>query len=99
MEGVFGYRDDKCRKEMTREQVEIALALGNVRFLPASFDKRFAQNMHGLASVEPEKELTEKQVEWLYRILYKYRKQVPVAYEKYKGHPFCGKKPRARYVD
>jgi hypothetical protein len=51
---------------MTKEQQDICLALGKVSYLPA----------------EPEKELSEKQNEWMYRLLYKYRKQLPNTYER-----------------
>lgn len=77
---------------MTKDQIEISLALGNVRYLPASFDKRFGQNMSGCAKSDPGKELTEVQIEWLYRILYKYRKQLPTTYQKHKNHPHRSKK-------
>jgi hypothetical protein len=74
---------------MTIEQKEICLALGRVTYLPGSFDKRFGNNLSGLAQSQPEKELTEKQNEWMFRLLYKYRKQLPGTYEKYKGNPLC----------
>lgn len=52
---------------MTVDQIDICKALGNVRYLPASFDKRLGNNLAGLAESHPEKELTEKQNEWMYR--------------------------------
>lgn len=85
---------------MTIDQQEICLALGNVRYLPASFDKRFGQNLHGIASTDPTKELSEKQNEWMYRLLYKYRKQLPVTYKKHEKNPLCSQKEkRERYID
>lgn len=74
---------------MTQEQKEICLALGGVTYLPGSFDKRFGRNLYGIAESKPDKELSEKQNEWMYRLLYKYRKQLPRTYEKYKSNPFC----------
>lgn len=76
---------------MTEEQKYICMQLGNVSYLPASFDKRFAKNLSSLVQTQPEKELTEKQIEWMYRLLYKYRKQLPRTYEKYKNNPLCSK--------
>lgn len=88
---------------MTTEQIEICKALGKVRYLPASFDKRFGNNLCSLSFTQPEKELSEKQNEWMYRLLYKYRKQLPVTYEKYKSNPLCSqredKKPVPKTVN
>ena len=56
---------------MTPEQKEICLQLGNVRYLPASFDKRFGNNLHTKATLN--EDLSEKQNEWMFRLLYKYR--------------------------
>jgi len=77
---------------MTKDQQEICLALGNVRYLPASFDKRFGQNLSSIASGDPTKELSESQNEWMYRLLYKYRKQLPVTYKKHEKNPLCSRK-------
>jgi len=52
---------------------EAIKALDRCRFLPGSWDKRFAQ---GLASKRIDDELTEKQVFWLKKLVYKYRKQI-----------------------
>jgi hypothetical protein len=79
---------------MTPEQIEICLKFGNVRFLPGSFDKRFAYNVHAIASRTPDKQLSDSQNEWMFRLLYKYRKQLPVTYEKHKNNPMCGQKPK-----
>lgn len=76
---------------MTAEQREICIKLGNLRYLPGSWDKKFARNVYGKAV--DGKELTETQKEWIYRLLYKYRGQVPVLYQKHKGHPHCSRKP------
>lgn len=76
---------------MTPEQMSIAKALGNVTYLPASFDKRMGLNMSYLAHNNPDKEISEKQNEWLYRLLYKYRKQIPNTYQKFKDNLFCNR--------
>ena len=77
---------------MTEDQIEISIALGNLRYQPGSFDKRFGQNVSARALREPHKELTVGQNEWLYRILYKYRKQLPVVYAKHMNNPMCSRK-------
>lgn len=76
---------------MTAEQIEIAMSFMHVVFLPGSWNKRFAQSMIYQARMEPPKELTDAQNEWLYRILFTYRKQVPDVYEKYRDNPLCRK--------
>jgi hypothetical protein len=76
---------------MTDEQRKICLALGGVRYLPGSFDKRLGNNLHSMAQNTPEKELSEKQNEWMYRLLYKYRRQLSSTYERFKGNPLCSK--------
>lgn len=78
---------------MTREECEIAINLyRDVTFLPATWDKSFTRDMAAIATRTPTKEITEKQSEWLYRLLYKYRRQVPQVYKKYADHPNCKKK-------
>lgn len=77
---------------MTEDQKQICTALGKVSYLPASFDKRFGNNLHGIAQMTPEKELTEKQNEWMFRLLYKYRNQLPETYERHKLNPLCSQK-------
>ena len=81
---------------MTDEQKEICERLGAVKYLPASFDKRLGQNLCGMAELTPGKELSEKQNEWMYRLLYKYRKQLPHTYNKYQSNEFCNKKNRTK---
>jgi hypothetical protein len=76
---------------MTTEQIDICKWFNNIRFLPGGFDKRFATNLVNLAYKDPDKEITKKQNEWIYRILYKYRKQIPAIYNKYKDSEFCNR--------
>jgi hypothetical protein len=74
---------------MTKDQLLISKALGSIRYLPGSFDKRFALNLAHIAEDCQEKELTEKQNEWMYRLLYKYRNQLPQIYLLYQNNPLC----------
>jgi hypothetical protein len=83
---------------MTEDQKKICIGLGNVSYLPACFDKRFGNNLASIAQTEPEKELSEKQIEWMFRLLYKYRRQLPRTYEKHKGNPLCSRKSPRKQV-
>ena len=76
---------------MTAEQIEICMKLGSVRYLPASFNKRLGQSLCAIAEHSPQKELSASQNEWMYRLLYRYRKQLPNTYDKYKANEFCNK--------
>lgn len=84
---------------MTADEREIAIAFNRVTFLPATWDKSFAHTWANQAQSEIRNnfsyDLTERQSEWIYRLLYKYRKQIPDVYEKYKDHPYCKIKPKA----
>lgn len=55
---------------LTEKQKAMAHQLNCCRFLPASFDKRFAREVAGAT------ELTERQIELLKQYYYKYRKQI-----------------------
>lgn len=77
---------------MTQDEYDICTALGNCRFAPATWDKRFAFSVSGKA--ERGGELTETQREWIYRLLYKYRKQLPRLYNIHKAHPHCQQKKK-----
>lgn len=81
---------------MTPEQLEICTHLGLVTYQPGSFDKRFGNSLSSIALNSPDKELSEKQNEWMYRLLYKYRKQLPYVYSKHDAHPLCNKKERLK---
>lgn len=76
---------------MTAEQIEIALSFDRITFLPGSWNKKFANAMYYKAKYEPELELSSLQNEWIYRILYTYRKQIPDIYQKYCNNPNCKK--------
>lgn len=72
---------------MTSEQFEICQGLAHhVSCLPGTFDKRF---MRSIEYFKPDTELTEKQSEWVYRLLFKYRKQLPNLYSKHQNNPLC----------
>lgn len=71
---------------MTPQQIEICRRLGDVSYLPGSWDKRMGIS---LSLMSDDHDLTAKQDEWMYRLLYKYRKQLPMTYEKYKDNEFC----------
>lgn len=68
---------------MTENEKIIALALGVCRYLPASFEKRFARDLSAIAKNNPDYELSERQKEQLYNQLKSYRGQIPKIYEKY----------------
>ncbi|HEX2868777.1 MAG TPA: hypothetical protein VHO03_17180 [Ignavibacteriales bacterium] len=59
---------------MTAEEKRAAIALGRCRFLPASWNKRFAQDMSSLACTGGE--ITEKQRTCLWKVVYRYRRQI-----------------------
>ena len=61
---------------MTDRGREAARALSACRFLPGSFDKRFAQSMAALAG-KGDGALTEKQHRLLWKMVYRYRRQIP----------------------
>lgn len=53
---------------------DVAAALGNCTFLPASWDKRFARNMARVATQDLR--FTERQENHLLRLAHKYRRQI-----------------------
>ena len=88
--GAKIYKD----KAMTTAEIEISISFNRVTFLPGSWDKRYARQWANQAESNPAYELTDKQSEWIYRLLYKYRRQLPDIYEKYKDHPLCCRKEK-----
>lgn len=82
---------------MTKEQIEIITNLyKKVTMLPGTWDKSFVRKLYSTDWTK-EKVLTDKQEEWIYRLLYKYRRQIPHIYEKHKTNPFCAKRPAGNY--
>lgn len=74
---------------MTTDEQKICLALGGVRYLPGTFDKRFGMNLYYEA--RNTQHISEKQREWCFRLLYKYRRQIPHLYSLHQNHPYCQK--------
>jgi hypothetical protein len=73
-------------KFMTKDQYDICKALYlQVKYFPGSWDKRIGTTLYYLD------ELSEKQNEWMYRLLYKYRRQLPALYDKHKDNPLCSR--------
>lgn len=64
------------RRLMTPKEIDLAAALGRCRFSPASWDKRFANDMAGLALHLVAPTITEKQAEHLQRLAHRYRGQL-----------------------
>jgi hypothetical protein len=79
---------------MTTDQISISKGLGRVNYLPGSADKRYGRFLAGLAEREPDKEISEPMTEIMYRLLYKYRRQLRVLYELHKNHPHCQKRKK-----
>jgi hypothetical protein len=69
---------------MTDYQFRLAQALGRATFPPASWSKRFA---HALARKDINDELSDKQAEWLLRLAYRYRRQMPADLQVAKPEP------------
>lgn len=74
---------------MTADEINIATRLYNCSMLPGTFDKRFVADMYSRSKQQEPKPLSDKQNEILYRLVYKYRKQIPHTYQKYQNNPFC----------
>lgn len=62
---------------MTDNEVTLAIALSQCRFLPRSWDKRFAISMGEHARQRPLKPITSKQRRALTKLVHKYRDQLP----------------------
>lgn len=62
---------------MTPRQLEIIAALDRVTFPPATSQKRFARDMVALARAKPDHVLTEKQADYLTKLAWRFRRQMP----------------------
>jgi hypothetical protein len=62
---------------MTPPETQIALALANCSFLPATWDKRFCRGLGEQARNKPDHPLSEAQRAHLLRLSHKYRRQLP----------------------
>ncbi len=74
---------------MTAEQKIIIENLETVQMLPGSWNKRFVKS---LINIPNDKELSESQIEWIYRLVYTYRKQIPNTYDMCRNNKYCCKK-------
>jgi hypothetical protein len=61
---------------MTDDERAAVAGLWRCTFLPGSWDKRFAR---ALAQRDASKPLSDKQRDWLWRLVWKYRRQIPDA--------------------
>jgi len=67
----------KPRRPATDIEIRAMIQLGTCRFTPASFDKRFAQNMRSFAlNATPAPQVTEREVACLWRKVWRYRRQI-----------------------
>ncbi len=67
---------------MTQAEIDIAIALQLVTYLPGSFDKRFARNLKNWKN----RDMTEKGRAYMMKLLDKYRRQIP-NYNSLKSNP------------
>ncbi len=74
---------------MTEDQILIIESLNTCKLLPGSWNKRFIKSIVGIFKTEPNKVLSEQQNEWLYRLVYTYRRQIPEIYNKFRHIPQC----------
>ena len=79
---------------MTADEINAAKQLYACTILPGTFDKRFVRDMWSRSFEQEPKPLSDKQHEILFRLVYKYRKQIPHTYEMYKTNPFCQAAPK-----
>ena len=69
---------------MTDEQRLIAKVLATECVIPpGSASKKFVRDMAHRAREEPDYELSDKQVEYLYDLLHRFRRQIPGPHETY----------------
>ncbi len=62
---------------MTTEEITLAGELSRSRFVPGSWEKRFARDMGAIARESPQKDLTTRQARWLRILHHKFRRQIP----------------------
>lgn len=58
------------RREMTEYEAEAVKCLGQVRYLPCSWDKRFARSLSGLTTI------TDREAPQVWRLFKRYRRQI-----------------------
>lgn len=74
---------------MSLDELLIIERLKAVNLSNSQWAKRFIGNIYSVSKDNPNIVISDNQREWLYRYLYKYRKQMPVTYKKFKDHPHC----------
>lgn len=79
---------------MTQDEITIISKLYACKFAPGTWTKKIVNDMY--SSISETLKLSEKQEEWIYRILYKYRKQLPFTYNQYKKNKFCKPVPKIK---
>lgn len=75
---------------MTPQQATICKALAGLSYTPGSWDKRFANTIAIMARANGS--LSLKQNESMFRLLYKYRKELPELYTLHQKNPLCAYK-------
>lgn len=76
---------------MSADELLIVEKLSGCRYAPGTWSNRFITDLALLAKENSSYILTEPQKEWIYRLLYILRKQVPFTYKKFQKHPHCKK--------
>lgn len=77
---------------MTPQQATICKALAEVSYTPGSWDKKFANSIGIMARANGS--LSLKQNESMFRLLYKYRKELPELYALHQNNPLCAYKTK-----
>lgn len=62
---------------MTALQQLRAKSLAACTMCPGSWEKRFSRDMASIATARPEMILTSKQIEWLNKLSWRFRRQMP----------------------
>jgi hypothetical protein len=83
---------------MTIDEQHIIEKLGLLRLQAGSFDKRFIHGLNAKRLSTPGQEITDGQREWIYRMVYKYRKQLSSVYGRFKNHEYCKPKKSTKAV-
>lgn len=81
---------------MTEAERHIIRSLDNCRLKAFSWSKSFIRNMAALEKSKPETVLSENQKEWLLRMVFMYRKQLPSLYALLRHIPECSKKDNSK---
>lgn len=74
---------------MSTDELLIIEKLNACKYAPGTWAKRFVRDLHKTSQETPNVELSDRQREWVYRVLYSKRKQLPATYQRFKDHPHC----------